>query len=177
MLFGTADLDALAIGAPRMERLDTEPLVLAGAWVLQVTYEMSATVREALLPPGLHPTDPPLVSWRILRAAGGPLGPFALAELRIECRSGLRPRGFLVASVVDSVEAGGALAARWGYRWREGRIALGRHYDAVRGTVALRDETILDVALLDPDPLRPHDVPFPAGMHLSPPPRGPRPLP
>jgi hypothetical protein len=172
MLFGTADLDALAIGAPRMERLDTEPLVLPGASVLQVTYEMRAAVREALLPPGLHPTDPPLVSWRILRADGGPLGPFTLAELRIGCRSGLRPRGFLVASVVDSVEAGRALAARWGYRWREGRVELGRHYDAVRGAVALGDETILDVALCDPDPLGPHDVQFTASMHLAHTPHG-----
>ena len=106
MLFGTADVEALAANAPVMERLDTEPLVLPDAWVLQVTYEMPSTAREVLLPPALHPTDPPLVSWTFLRCASGPLGAFALAQLRIECRSGLRPRGFLVASVIDSVDAG-----------------------------------------------------------------------
>ncbi len=39
MLAGTADVDELAARAPVMERLDTEPLVLPGAWVLQVVYE------------------------------------------------------------------------------------------------------------------------------------------
>jgi hypothetical protein len=172
MLFGTADVETLAAGAPRMERLDTEPLVLPGAWVLQVIFEMPASVREALIPPALHPTDPPLVSWRFLRCAGGPLGPFTLAELRVECRSGLRPRGFLVGSVVDSIEAGRALAARWGYRCREGRVELARQYDAVRGSVSLGDRTILDVALRDPDPLGSHDVQYTASMHLAHTPRG-----
>jgi hypothetical protein len=172
VLFGTADVDALAAGAPRMERLDTEPLVLPGAWVLQVTFEMPASAREALIPPALHPTDPPLVTWRFVRATDGPLGAFNLAELRVECRSGLRPRGFLLGSVVDAPEVARTLAARWGYRCRSGDVGLARHYDDVRGTVRSDGRTILDVALRDPDPLGPHDVQFTASMHLAHTPRG-----
>jgi hypothetical protein len=172
MLFGTADVDALAVGAPRMERLDTEPLALPGAWVLQVTFEMPASAREALIPPALHPTDPPLVGWRFVRATDGPLGAFTLAELRVECRSGLRPRGFLLASVVDGPEAMRALMERWGYRCGTGDVGLVRGYDAVRGTVRIDGRTILDVALRDPDPLGPHDVQYTASMHLAHTPRG-----
>jgi Acetoacetate decarboxylase (ADC) len=172
VLFGTADVDALAARAPVMERLDTEPLVLPGTWVLQVTYEMAAAAREALLPPALHPTDPPLLSWTLLRCTSGPLGAFAIAQLRVECRSGLRPRGFLVASVIDSVDAGRALTARWGYGSRAGDVRLARQYDAVGGTVRLDGRTILDVALRDPDPLGPHDIQYTASMHLAHTPRG-----
>ena len=172
MLFGTADVEALAAHAPVMERLDTEPLVLPDAWVLQVTYEMPATAREVLLPPALHPTDPPLVSWTFVRCASGPLGAFALAQLRVECRSGLRPRGFLIASVIDAVEVGRTLTARWGYGPRPGEVRLARQYDAVTGTVSVAGRTILEVALRDPDPLGPHDIQYTASMHLAHTPRG-----
>ncbi|HXJ32561.1 MAG TPA: acetoacetate decarboxylase family protein [Candidatus Eisenbacteria bacterium] len=174
MLFGTADVGALAADAPVMERLDTEALVLPAAWVLQVTYEMPAAAREVLLPPALHPTDPPLVSWTFLRCALGPLGAFAVAQLRVECRSGLRPRGFLVAAVIDSEDAGRTLASRWGYRARPGEVRLARQYDAVTGTVRVGERTILEVALRDPDPLGAHDIQYTASMHLARTPRGPR---
>jgi Acetoacetate decarboxylase (ADC) len=172
VLFGTADVDTLAAGAPLMERLDTEPLELPGAWVLHVTYEMPGAAREVLLPPALHPTDPPLVSWTFLRCTSGPLGAFAIAQLRVECRSGLRPRGFLVASVIDSAEAGLMLASRWGYGSRPGDVRLARQYDAVTGTVRVDGHTILHVGLRDPDPLGPHDIQYTASMHLARTPRG-----
>ena len=172
MLFGTADVDALAARAPVMERLDTAPLVLPDTWVLQVTYEMPVAARDVLLPPALHPTDPPLVSWTFLRCTSGPLGAFAIAQLRVECRSGLRPRGFLVTSVVDSEDAGRALASRWGYASRAGDVRLRRQYDAVTGTVRVDGHAILEVALRDPDPLGPHDIQYTASMHLARTPRG-----
>jgi Acetoacetate decarboxylase (ADC) len=172
MLVGTADVDALAAHAPVMDSLDTEPLVLPGAWVLHVTYEMPVAAREALLPPALHPTDPPLVSWLFFRADAGPLGAFQLAQLRVECRRGLRPRGFLVASVIDSSDAARTLAARWGYRSCPGEVHLARQYDAVTGTVRLNGRSALEVALADPDPLGPHDIQYTASMHLAETPRG-----
>ena len=146
--------------------------VLPDAWVLQVTYEMPATAREVLLPPALHPTDPPLVSWTFLRCASGPLGAFALAQLRVECRSGLRPRGFLIGAVIDSVDAGRELTSRWGFGSRAGDVRLARQYDAVTGTVRVDGHTILDVALRDPDPLGAHDIQYTASMHLAHTPRG-----
>ena len=172
MLFGTADVDALAAGAPALERLDTEPLALSGTWVLQAAFEMPLAARECLLPPGLHPTDPPLVSWLFFGCTDGPLGAFTLAQLRVSCRSGLRPRGFLVESVVDSPEAGRALAAHWGFRHRVGDVGLARGYDAVTGTVRVDGRTAVEVALRNPDPLGTHDVQYTAGMHLARTPRG-----
>src|SRR4029453_463191 len=54
MLFGTAYLDALAAGAPRMPSLDAEPTALTGAEVLQAALELPGALRECLLPPALH---------------------------------------------------------------------------------------------------------------------------
>lgn len=172
MLFGTADLDALATRAPRMERLDAAAVVLPRAWILQAAFEMSATLRECLLPPGLHPSDPPLAWFVVWQVPEGPLGAFTMAELRVSCRSGLRPRGFQLASFVDGGEAARALAAGWGFHATPAAVRLARNYDVVRATVACEGRTILDLALRDPDPLGPHDVQFTAAMHLAHTPRG-----
>jgi hypothetical protein len=172
MLFGSADLDALAAGAPRMPSLDAEPTTLAGAEVLQAAFELPGALRECLLPAALHPTDPPLAWISFWRCAGGPFGPFALAQVRVSCRSGLRPRGFLVGAVVDSVDAGAALAARWGFRCCAGTVVLARQYDAVDARVEVDGRIVLAVSLRNPDPLGAHDVQYTASMHLADTPRG-----
>jgi hypothetical protein len=172
MLFGTADPNALAADAPRMSLLDGEPLTLTGIEVLQAAFELPGAFRECLLPPALHPTDPPLAWINVWRCPDGPLGAFALAQVRVSCRSGLRPRGFLVGAVVDSADAGAALAARWGFRCRAGTVVLARQYDAVDARVEVDGRTVLGLSLRDPDPLGAHDVQYTASMHLADTPRG-----
>jgi hypothetical protein len=172
MLFGTADLDALAAEAPRMPSLDAEATTLPGMEVLQAALELPGALRERLLPPALHPTDPPLVWISIWRCGAGPFGAFALAQLRVSCRSGLRPRGFLLGAVVDSADAAATLATRWGFRCRAGTVVLARHYDAVDARVVVDGRTILALSLRDPDPLGAHDIQYTASMHLAHTPRG-----
>ena len=172
MLIGTADLDALAARAPAIEHFDGEPVACAQAEVLQVTYEIATPHREAMLPPGLHPTDPPIVTWVFYRCPTSPWGSFAMAQTRIECRSGLRLRGFLVSAVVDNPVAAEALCKRWGFATQDGQIALHRYYDSTRAAVVTNGRTILEVVVSDPDPLSPADVQYVANVNLAHTPRG-----
>jgi len=172
MLTGTADVEALGRRAPTIEGFGAEPLALEGVETLQVLCEIERAGADALLPPGLHPTIPPIVTWLVHRAPESPWGPFQLAQTRIECRSGLRPRGFLRQGVIDNKDAAAALTARWGYALREGDVELSRAYDRVRATVALAGEPVLDVALEDPSPLGAGDIHYVANMHLAHTPNG-----
>ena len=167
MLVGEGDVDALIAGAPDMPDLDTEAVRLRGARVLQVLCEIASANMLALLPPGLHPTIPPIVTWLVYDCPESPWGAFRMAQTRIQCRSGARPRGFLVGGVIDSKDAGQALAARWGYRLREGQVSLQRQYDEVRVGVRTGDASVLEVALRDPDPLAPSDLQLMANMNLA----------
>ncbi len=167
MLIGTASVEELAARAPVAQSLGGEPAACPQAEVLQVAYESASAHREAALPPALHPTDPPLVTWLFYRCATSPWGSFAMAQTRIECRSGLRLRAFLVSAVVDNAVAAEALQTRWGFATRPGEIALRRHYDSVRATVVADGATILDVVVADPDPLAPADVQYVANMNLA----------
>ena len=172
MLSGTADIETLARRAPMMTSIAAAPLLFEQADVLQVMYEVDSAQRQALLPPGLHPTDPPLINWLVYQCAVSPWGPFALAQTRIECRSGLRLRALLVQAVVDNAAAADALQREWGFTVRVGDVSLRRYYDTTRLQVVLDGATALDLRVGDPDPLGAGDIQYVANMNLAHTPRG-----
>ena len=82
MLAGTADPKSLAARAPKLASLDTEPLELRDVDVVQVFSEIGSQGIEALLPPALHPTLPPIVSWLIYRCISSPWGAYMATGTR-----------------------------------------------------------------------------------------------
>jgi acetoacetate decarboxylase len=172
MLVGTANVEVLAARAPAMDSLDGETAICEQAEVLQVAYEIATPHCAAMLPPALHPTDPPLVTWLVYRCPASPWGSFAMAQTRIACRSGLRLRGFLVSAVVDNPRAAQALRQHWGFATQPGQIELHRYYDSMRAIVVISGRAALDVVVSDPDPLSPADIQYVANMHLANTPRG-----
>jgi acetoacetate decarboxylase len=172
VLVGTGDPEALARGAATLADFATAPEKLLGVESLQITWEIAREGADALLPPGLHPTRPPVITWLVQRVPESPWGRFALAQCRIECRSGLRPRGLLRAGVIDNEAAAAALGARWGYALAHGTPRIARSYDEIRARVELGGTAVLEVALRDPMPLRSADAFYVASVHLAHTPRG-----
>lgn len=167
MLAGTAPLETLLPGAPEIRSFDIEPVPLADVEMLHWSFEVAAGDVTGLYPPALHPTLPPMamiVAWAVPES---PWGAFRLAQIRLSCRSGARPRGFLVGAVIDNAAAAGALADHWGLRARTGRVAVERYYDAARAEVAIDGETVLAARADDPEPLRPNDIQFFGTMHAA----------
>lgn len=172
MLVGCADPQACAETAPKLTGLDTEPVTLPGAGVLQVICEIDTAAMCELLPPALHPSLPPAVSWLVYDCPDTPWGAMKLAQTRLECRSGTRPRGFLVSAVCDNAKAAQALGGRWGYHVAFGEIGFRRSYDEVRAEVAIGGVEALAIGLRAPQPLGRGDIQFVAGMHPAHTPRG-----
>jgi hypothetical protein len=172
LLSGRKPVAALERAAPVMPDLDTEPAVLTDVLILKVLHEISAASIVDVLPPGLHPTIPPLVTWMIWQVGDSPFGSFAMAQTRIECRSGARPRAYLVSAVADSAPAAQALASRWGFPKRVATVDLQRSYDRVGTTVTVDGRTALDLEAVDPVPLRPSDIQWISNMHPATTPRG-----
>ena len=167
MLSGSTPLETLVPDAPEIRAFDIEPVALPDVEILQWSFEVAAGEVTELYPPALHPTLPPMamiVAWSV---PDSPWGAFELAQVRLSCRSGARPRGLLVGAVIDNAAAGGALAEHWGLRARVGRVAVERYYDAARVEVALDGDTILAVRGDDPDPLQPNDIQLFAAMHAA----------
>jgi hypothetical protein len=165
MLVGVSDPEARRPRAPAMPSFAAEAVRLEGASVLQVLCEVSGGTAE-LLPPALHPTQPGVVAWQVLDCPHSPWGTFRLAQTRIECRSGTRPRGFLVSGVSDNEEARQALERGWGYALSPGEIGFRRGYDGVEIKVSSRTgDPMLWIGLREPVLLPPDVVQFVSSVH------------
>lgn len=172
MLIGTADPSAFEKDAPTIAAFGDASLEIPDCAFLQALCEIGSEPMCAMLPPALHPTLPPVASWSAFEAADSPFGPFRLAQLRIECRSGLRPRGLLVGAVVDSKAAAHALADRFGFRCTIGEVELARAYDATRLTVVRGGRRLVELVLREPVRLGETDTQFVSSLHPAQTPQG-----
>jgi hypothetical protein len=165
-LAGSLDIRPLLDDAPTVV-LDDREWHLEDVDILQVLYEVSSPDIEALVPPALNPTIPPVLAFLVYRAEHSVHGPFSLVQARLTARAGVRPRAFLVSARCDNSHVAESLSNRWGFRTRPAAVQLRRFHDRVDCTVADDRHTILRLALVDPEPITGHDVQYPPGMHLA----------
>jgi hypothetical protein len=97
-----------------------------------------------------------------------------MAQARVGCRSGLRPRGLVHGCVVDAATdaVAAALRDRWGFPAQPGTVALRRGYDRVTARVEIGGTTVLALDGVDPEPLAPGDVAYTTTVTLAHTPRG-----
>jgi hypothetical protein len=155
-----------------MTSFEAAPVTFPGAEVLQATFEMRWTARQVTLPPGLHPTNPPIVVFLAWRVPESPWGPFNMAQVRVGCRSGVRPRGLVAGCVNDNQAATAALAEGWGLPGRPGAVQLRRGYDMAELKATIEGRRALGLVGRRPDPLQPGDVQYTVTMTLANTPRG-----
>jgi hypothetical protein len=165
--FGTRDGASLLDGAPVMPDLNAAPWVIEKAEILNLIFEINDDKMVDLLPKALHPTIPPILYFSLHKFRESPVGPFLLAQTRIGCRAGVRPRGFLTAAYVDTQAAADALASQWGFTVRIGDVALRRYHDRIQMTIADGGRVILDAGLVTPEPISGGDVQYVANMNLA----------
>ncbi|MBE0610710.1 MAG: acetoacetate decarboxylase family protein [Dehalococcoidia bacterium] len=165
-LVGTRSATDFASG-PLVTAPATERWELPGAGILQLMYEIDAATMTSLLPPALHPTIPPTLVFTVTNVPESPVGPFVLAEVKVGSRSGARPRGLLVRGYCNSAAAIEALSSRWGYPLAHADCTFAKRYDRIEGTVSLTGQSILELTLLNPDPISGNDVQYLANLNVA----------
>ena len=95
-----------------------------------------------------------------------------MVQARVSCRSGVRPRGFVAACIVDNANAAAALAAGWGFPAVTGTVELQRGYDRTELMAGRDGAPALNVVGTDPDPLGAGDAQFTVTTTLAMTPRG-----
>jgi hypothetical protein len=108
----------------------------------------------------MHPAIPPYATIWVARYPDSPVGPFTLAQLRLMARAGAHPRGLALGAVASTAEAAAALRERWGLPAVAGRVTFTRRHDRITATVVRDGETVLDCALIDPEPIAGSDVQY-----------------
>jgi len=157
--FGTLELTRVVDRLPAMRDLDTEAWPLPGAEILQLAFEVPRAT-ESLLPRAMHPAIPPYGTIWVTRYPESPVGPFTLAQLRLMARAGVHPRGLVLGAVASTADAATALRERWGLPVVPGRVTFTRRHDRITATAVRDGVTVLDCALIDPEPISGGDVQY-----------------
>ena len=165
MLVGTTLLEQLVSNVPTIPTWEVEPVVLEGVEILQAQFELAASGIERFLPPALHPTIPPLGHWSCWDVPDSPWGSFRLVQFRLSCRSGARPRIFLLGAFIDNLGAQENLASNWGLAAVQAEIQFVRSYDAAKFKATVNDQTAIDVKLRNPESIATSDLQLFASMH------------
>ena len=168
MLNGTASLDTETRDLATIAMWTRESLRFDDVICFQLIAELRRASRSALLPPGLHPTDPPTLCIQAWSVGESPWGPFSWAFARISCRSGVRARGLTLSAVATTVEATEGLRSTLGFPCRTGSVRLARHYDGAELDV----DDSLHIRSIDARPLGVEDVQYTGTMNLAHTPNG-----
>jgi hypothetical protein len=159
-LYGTLDITAAPARLPTLANLDTEAWTLPKAEMMQFLIEVPRSSTDGLLPKAMHPALPSYVILAVTRYSESPVGPFNLAQLRLGSRAGAHPRGFLLGAVASSDAAAKELRNRWGLPVEAGEVKVLRRHDRVMATVKKAGKTVLDCALINPQPVAGTDVQY-----------------
>jgi hypothetical protein len=164
---GTLDLAKWAESVPTIEGYRTEPWMLKGARVLELHMEITDELADRLVPRAMHPSIPQYAIFNVTHFPDSPVGKFSIAEVRVAGRTGVRPRGHVLRSIVDSEEARKELAARWGFPVHRGEVSLQQRHDRVIGKALIDGKLALQVEQLDREAIGGNDVQYIASMHLA----------
>jgi hypothetical protein len=108
----------------------------------------------------MHPAIPPYMTIVVTRYPETPAGPFVLAQLRLMGRAGAHPRGVVLGAVASTADAARELSMRWGLPAVAGTVTLTRRHDRTTATVIREGTTILECALVGPEPISGSDVQY-----------------
>jgi hypothetical protein len=166
-LFGKLDVHAAAARAPLINGFGTEAWELKNAEILQLSFEVVEEPAEWLIPPALHPSIPPYATLSVARFPESPVGSFALAQVRVVVRAGIRPRGYVLGAYTNSEKAATELRARWGFPLALGTISLHVRHDRIIGQVVRDAQPILELELENPEQVSGADVTYLDSLHLA----------
>ena len=166
MLQGTADVDVVAAKAPLVATPSSEPLSIPKAELLQVAWEVTATDRDALLPPALHPVNPPVVTFSFTARQGvhprpvhARRGPPAVSQWDPDPRVSRRRPSSTTLKSPRSCSTG------WGYRIAVADVTMSHRYDGATGRVAVDGVVALRAGHVSPCALSPSDLQYTSTMH------------
>lgn len=158
-LFGELEVQPIAQRLAQLKDLDTPAWPLPRAEILQLAWEVRDETLTAL-PRAMHPAVPPYATMVVTCYAESPVGPFNLAQLRLMGRAGAHPRGYVLAAIASTPESVRALREGWGLPATLGSIALRRYHDQITAVVRRDGESILEAALVNPEPISGTDIQY-----------------
>lgn len=167
-VLGTLDITkwVAAGGVALFDPKEGDAWVLSKAELFTVSIEIQPGAR-ALLPPAMHPSVPMYVVFSFGKFPESPVGPFSVAQVLISGRVGIRPRGFVLKTLVSSEAARREMAGRWGYPVAEGEAKIIPRHDRVLAEAWAGGTMIAQCEMTDREPIEGADTEPLASTHLA----------
>lgn len=166
-LFGQLEVQTVLQQLPQMADFETAPWELPGAEQLYLAFEVDMPDVDLILPKAMHPAVPRYITVMVTRFPQTPVGPFALAQVRLMGRAGVHPRGYTLRAYTNTAQATTELRQRWGFPAETAdALHLRTHHDRIFATVEKAGHTLLDVALSHYEVVAGTDIAFISSVHL-----------
>ncbi len=110
------------------------PWEIGEAVVQHITFELPVANARRNLPDVVTRSAPTYGRISVIDRADSPVGPYREALLMVGCRVGMIPALYVVAAVVNTEAARGAIAAHWNYLPSVGEIDIERSDEAIRSS-------------------------------------------
>ena len=153
LLYGERAPATVGLAAAPLDVSAQQALVLPAADILYVLFEMPMKAAVARLPVSLHPSVPAALGITFLHARSSPFGAFTLAYVGIACRTGIKPRHFITGAFCNNEAARTYLGNRYGFACLNATVDYRETYDRVRGAITQDGVILLDVAIVECQPL------------------------
>jgi hypothetical protein len=168
-LFGQLDTADHLGRSPHVTELftDAETFSVDDVDILAFTYEIDIQQGFGVTPKALHPSIPSYCQIVIRRHRDSPLGPFNVAELRLNARAGTHYLAYCVGAFTDSDKACRFFRERYGAPMQLAEVTLDTRYYGIVGQVAFDGATILDAILERPHYISGNDVLYTPNLNLA----------
>ena len=130
---GTMEVEAFAPNVGGNPRLQDRGMETQGRADSEHPLRGQTTNRQGLMPVTFHPVIPAYAIFNVTHYPESPAGPFTIADVRVGCRAGVRPRGFTLKSYVSTAAAAQELTRRWGYPASVADVSMRAFHDRVVG--------------------------------------------
>lgn len=166
-LTGLKDLTSKSVPLGELTEPASDGWDLGEIDVIHVNHEISCVGLQSTIPPALNPSNPPHLSWLVYQVRDSELGAFTLAQTRVGCRIGVKPRGMLVSAVCDNPAVTERLTQRWGFLIRVGEITVDQGPDRVQVIVATTGQPMLELDIVEMASLDGANVPIASGLNVA----------
>jgi acetoacetate decarboxylase len=145
--FGLKTKEQIGVAAPvNLEAHPSLPWKLAGAQVVQVTYEVDLDSALELLPEQIARPVPPYARIIVASYPDTPLGPYSEALLLLGARFRMEPKNYVIAAVVTTEAARAAYEGLYGTPTSVGAVSLTSERNAATGA----EDITADIAAASP---------------------------
>ena len=153
LLYGERQPATVALASAALDLSAQQAFVLPDADILYVLFEMPMNTAIARLPVSLHPSIPAALGITFVHAKNSPFGPFTLVYVGIACRTGIKPRHFITGAFCDNADARAFFTNRYGFACAPATVDYHETYDRVRGAISQNGKPLLDLAIVECQPL------------------------